>query len=99
MIYALLAGIIVAQLVAMYLMLRSHQRTVDMLTSKIMAPDLNNYTVNRKSEQVPVVQRRGPKSPGVAMDSTREEIIPISEANMEEVMQALERQGGYQEEE
>lgn len=101
MMYALLAVaavIIVAQLGVILLLVRQHEETVDRLTSKIMAPDLNSYTLNRKSEQMPIVQRRGPKPVGVGLAGPREEIIPLSDANPEEVMQALERQGGYEEE-
>jgi hypothetical protein len=101
MLYALLAAavlVIVAQQVVLYLVYRRNQQTIDMLTSKIMAPDLNNYTVNRQAEQKPVVQRRESKGVGVGLFGPREDLIPISQANPEEVMQALERQGGFGEE-
>lgn len=100
MMYALVAMalVLIMQLGVIYLLFRANQHTVDTLTSKIMAPDLNNYTVNRQAEQKPVVQRRGPGGVGVGLTGLREDLVPISQANPEEVMQALERQGGYGEE-
>jgi hypothetical protein len=67
---------------------KRHDATIERLTSKIKAPDLDTYTVNS-----PERKRKESKAPTRGGKSI-EEVVGISEAGENEIMEALARQAG-----
>ena len=91
MVNGVIIALVALNLVQLYLSDRKDRRSttqIDNLTSKIMAPDLNTYTVN-----APERQRKQIKAPTRDGEPIHE-IVGVSDASEEEIHQALAKQAG-----
>lgn len=75
------------QLVLSFLKDKRQEAAIDKLTSKIMAPTLNDYTINLPKKNV---QTQGLRVGGKAVH----EVLPIDRVDPEELMQSLANSTG-----